>query len=87
MNKRPTLTLKSPAKPKPAAPKLRSSHARDLKPAPGKALPVAPYGATAAPNAKQLLAASSQARPGRSDELLTNSEERQGNEFDLPPSN
>ena len=33
MNKRPTLTLKSPAKPKPAAPKLRSSHARDLKPA------------------------------------------------------
>ena len=36
--------------------------ARDLKPAPGKALPVAPYGATAAPNAKQLLAASSQAR-------------------------
>ncbi|HEX7694720.1 MAG TPA: hypothetical protein VF409_09535 [Sphingomonas sp.] len=61
--------------------------ARDLKPAPGKALPVAPYGATAAPNAKQLLAASSQARPGRSDELLTNSEERQGNEFDLPPAN
>ncbi|MTV38182.1 16S rRNA (cytosine(967)-C(5))-methyltransferase RsmB [Duganella radicis] len=33
MNKRPTLSLKSPAKPKPAAPKLRSSHARDLKPA------------------------------------------------------
>ncbi|TFW24851.1 16S rRNA (cytosine(967)-C(5))-methyltransferase RsmB [Duganella callida] len=31
MNKRPTLTLKSPAKP--AAPKLRASHARDLKPA------------------------------------------------------
>ena len=31
MNKRSTLTLKSPAKP--AAPKLRSSHARDLKPA------------------------------------------------------
>jgi 16S rRNA (cytosine967-C5)-methyltransferase len=33
MNKRPTLSLKSPAKSKPAAPKLRSSHARDLKPA------------------------------------------------------
>ena len=61
--------------------------ARDLKPAPGKALPVAPYGATAAPNANPLLAASTQARPGRSDELLTSSEERQGNEFDLPPAN
>ncbi|WP_432381659.1 16S rRNA (cytosine(967)-C(5))-methyltransferase RsmB [Duganella sp. P38] len=31
MNKRPTLSLKSPAKP--AAPKLRASHARELKPA------------------------------------------------------
>lgn len=61
--------------------------ARDLKPVAGKALPVAPYGATAAPNAKQLLVASTQARPGRSDELLTSSEERQGNEFDLPPAN
>ena len=61
--------------------------ARDLKPAAGKALPVAPYGATATPTPNQLLTASSQARPGRSDELLTNSEERQGNEFDLPPAN
>ncbi|WP_373990496.1 16S rRNA (cytosine(967)-C(5))-methyltransferase RsmB [Duganella sp. BuS-21] len=33
MNKRPTLSIKSPVKSKPAAPKLRSSHARDLKPA------------------------------------------------------
>jgi 16S rRNA (cytosine967-C5)-methyltransferase len=33
MNKRTTLSLKSPAKSKPAAPKMRSSHARDLKPA------------------------------------------------------
>jgi 16S rRNA (cytosine967-C5)-methyltransferase len=31
MNKRPTLSLKSPAKP--AAPKMRASHARELKPA------------------------------------------------------
>jgi hypothetical protein len=61
--------------------------ARDLKPATGKALPVAPYGAAATPTPKQLLTASSQARPTRSDELLTNSEERQGNEFDLPPAN
>ena len=61
--------------------------ARDLKPAAGKVLPVAPYGATATPTSNQLLTASSQARPERSDELLKNSEERQGNEFDLPPAN
>ncbi|MBS0478185.1 MAG: hypothetical protein JSR79_02660 [Proteobacteria bacterium] len=61
--------------------------ARDLKPAPGEALPVAPYGAASTPAPSQLLTASSQARPSRSDELLTSSEERQGNEFDLPPAN
>ena len=61
--------------------------ARDLKPAAGEALPVAPYGASATPTPTQLLTASTQARPERSDELLKNSEERQGNEFDLPPAN
>ena len=61
--------------------------ARDLKPAAGEALPIAPYGAAATPSPKDLLTASSQARPTRTDELLTNSEERQGNEFDLPPTN
>ncbi|MGN6817870.1 MAG: hypothetical protein ACTHJR_04290 [Sphingomonas sp.] len=61
--------------------------ARDLKPAAGKALPVAPFGAQATPTPPQLLTASTQARPERSDELLTSSEERQGNEFDLPPAN
>jgi hypothetical protein len=61
--------------------------ARDLKPAAGKPLPVAPYGAATTPTPAQLLTASSQARPERSDELLTSSEERQGNEFDLPPAN
>jgi hypothetical protein len=61
--------------------------ARELKPAAGKALPVAPYGAVTTPSANQLLTASSQARPERSDELLKNSEDRQGNEFDLPPAN
>ena len=61
--------------------------ARDLKPLAGKSLPVAPYGATATPTPTQLLTASSQARPNRSDELLKSSEERQGNEFDLPPAN
>jgi hypothetical protein len=61
--------------------------ARELKPAEGKALPVAPYGAAATPTPGQLLTASTQARPERSDELLKSSEERQGNEFDLPPKN
>ncbi|THD38245.1 MAG: hypothetical protein E7773_00355 [Sphingomonas sp.] len=61
--------------------------ARELKPAAGKALPIAPYGAAARPAASQLLTASSQARPERSDEVLTSSVERQGNEFDLPPKN
>jgi hypothetical protein len=60
--------------------------ARDLKPASGEALPVAPYGAAATPSPKDLLTASSQTRPTRSDELLTSSEERQGNEYDLPPA-
>ncbi|MDB5677868.1 hypothetical protein [Sphingomonas bacterium] len=61
--------------------------ARELKPAEGKALPIAPYGATTTPTPSKLLTASTQARPERSDELLKSSEERQGNEFDLPPAN
>jgi len=60
--------------------------ARELKPVAGGTLPPAPYGATATPTPKQLLTASSQARPESSSELLTSSEERQGNEFDLPPA-
>ncbi|MBN8808034.1 MAG: hypothetical protein J0I47_07325 [Sphingomonas sp.] len=60
--------------------------ARDLQPVAGRALPPAPYGATATPTPTQLLTASSQARPQRSDDVLTSSEVRQGNEFDLPPS-
>lgn len=60
--------------------------ARDLQPVAGKALPPAPYGATATPTPSQLLTASSQARPQRSDDVLTSSEQRQGNEFDLPPA-
>ncbi|MFA5962641.1 MAG: hypothetical protein WC804_01370 [Sphingomonas sp.] len=57
-----------------------------LKPAKGEALPVAPYGARATPSATQLLTPSNQARPARSDELLTGSEQRRSDEFDLPPA-
>ncbi len=57
-----------------------------LKPAKGESLPVAPYGARATPSATQLLTPSNQARPARSDELLTTSEERRSDEFDLPPA-
>jgi hypothetical protein len=59
---------------------------RDLQPVAGRSLPPAPYGAIAKPTAGQLLTASSQARPNRSDDVLTSSDERQGNEFDLPPA-
>lgn len=60
--------------------------ASNLKPPPGQKLPVAPYGAQATPTPKQLLTAPSQARPARSDDLLSNSQERRSDEFDLPPS-
>jgi hypothetical protein len=56
-----------------------------LKPAPGEALPVAPYGARATPTPKELLQPTSQQRPQRSDELLRNSQERRSDDFDLPP--
>lgn len=58
-----------------------------LKPAEGKALPIAPYGAKTPPTAAQLLAPTTQQRPQRSDELLTQSDERRSDEFDLPPPN
>jgi hypothetical protein len=58
---------------------------RELKPAQGAALPVAPYGATATPTPTQLLTPTTQQRPQRSDELLRRSERRRSDEFDLPP--
>jgi len=61
--------------------------ARDLRPAPGEALPVAPYGADATPAPADLLTPTAQQRPDRSDELLTRSQERRSDEFDLPPRN
>lgn len=58
---------------------------RGLRPAEGEHLPVAPYGATATPTPADLLTPSPQTRPGRSDEVLRNSEQRRSDEFDLPP--
>jgi PBP1b-binding outer membrane lipoprotein LpoB len=58
---------------------------RGLTPAEGQKLPPAPYGATATPTPNDLLTPNTQARPGRSDELLRNSDERRSDEFDLPP--
>ena len=56
-----------------------------LKPAPGESLPVAPYGASDKPGVTDLLTPSVQARPRRNGEVLTRSQERQGDDFDLPP--
>ena len=58
-----------------------------LQPAEGKALPVAPYGAKTPPTPAQLLTPTTQQRPKRSDELMTQSQERRSDEFDLPPPN
>ena len=46
-----------------------------------------PYGATTPPTPQDLLDPGTQARPQRTDELLRNSERRQPDPFDLPPSN
>ena len=56
-----------------------------LKPPPGGSLPIAPYGAATQRTAPELVTPTPQQRPQRSDELLKSSDERRGNEFDLPP--
>lgn len=56
-----------------------------LQPAKGETLPPSIYGESEAPSGEDLLLPSTQAFPERSDELLRRSEERQDDEFDLPP--
>ncbi|MFM6854650.1 MAG: hypothetical protein ACKOUM_11280 [Sphingopyxis sp.] len=51
----------------------------------GAAGPAIPAGERAAPTPADLTVPTTQARPKRSDELLTKSEERTTDEFDLPP--
>lgn len=56
-----------------------------LKPVAGQRLPAVPVGAAAAPTAQQLMTPSTQARPERNVELLTQSRQRDDDPFDLPP--
>lgn len=56
-----------------------------LKPLAGQKGPAVPLGAAAAPTAQQLMTPSTQARPERNVELLTQSKQRADDPFDLPP--
>ncbi|KTE21492.1 argininosuccinate lyase [Sphingopyxis sp. H050] len=57
----------------------------DLKPAAGQPAAAIPVGAKRAPTTEELTTPDAQAKPARSDELLKRSEQRQPNDFDLPP--
>ncbi len=67
------------------APLAACGQTADLRPAPGKSLPVAPYGRDGQPSAEELMAQQPQAAPERSVELRRRSEEREDDPFDLPP--
>ena len=58
-----------------------------LKPVEGQKMPAVPVGAVAAPTAQQLMTPSMQSRPERSVDILSQSEERKDDPFDLPPEN
>src|SRR3546814_364188 len=57
----------------------------DLKPVADQAPPVTPVGATRPPTNEELTTPDAQAMPARSDELLKRSEQREPDDFDLPP--
>ncbi|MEO7504390.1 MAG: hypothetical protein ABIT69_04315 [Sphingomicrobium sp.] len=56
-----------------------------LVPPNGQSLPVRPMMATHTPDAAELLAYTTQARPERVDELMRRSQPRKADRFDLPP--
>ena len=56
-----------------------------LEPQTGQAPPAKAYGQETVPGSEDLMKASEQARPGRSDELMRRSERRTDDPFDLPP--
>ena len=57
----------------------------ELKPPPGKALPVKPLMARTTPTPQELLTPPPYARPDRVDELVKRSQPRAADPFDLPP--
>ena len=57
----------------------------DLKPVAGQPAPVIPVGAIRAPTTEELTTPDARAGPARSDELLKRSEQREPDDFDLPP--
>ena len=57
----------------------------DLKPVAGQAPPPLPVGAKTQPTTEELTTPDAQARPARVDELLKRSEQREPDDFDLPP--
>ena len=56
-----------------------------LEPAKGQSLPVKPAMAQKTPDAEDLLTPPTYARPERIDELMTRSQPRRADRFDLPP--
>ena len=58
---------------------------RELKPAAGQSLPPAPYGVEQKRGADDLLKVPVQAKPERSVELRSRSQDRQDDPFNLPP--
>jgi hypothetical protein len=57
----------------------------ELQPAPGQSLPVKPLMARTTPTPAELLTPPTYARPVRVDDLVTRSQSRQTDPFDLPP--
>jgi hypothetical protein len=57
----------------------------ELRPPPGGSLPVKPALAATQPTPEELLTPPAIARPRRVDEILTRSEPRRPDRFDLPP--
>lgn len=58
----------------------------ELVRSPGESGPAVPSGEPRAPTSAEQTTPTTQARPQRSDEVLRQSEERESDEFDLPPS-
>jgi len=58
---------------------------RELLPLAGRTLPAAPFGREDKPTADNLLTPPVQAKPERSVELRSRSQDRQDDPFDLPP--